>query len=220
MFMSKVLTALVLSLASASTAVAGIYDELTPAQQQAVQKGEQVFLTQEMPNSAWPKAYVFQRVDATPEQAAAVFSDFERGKDFIPNVKKSQISQRLSPSVLNVDYLLNVPMLKDESYTVQNTVSSYAGGAAYQVQWKMVRADSTKDIVGSIRFESLGTGSVMAYVNFVTPGSGMAGMVKKQAMKQVRDTAQAIADQAHKNRVENPALMDQQVQALREMLKK
>ena len=85
----------------------------------------------------------------------------------------------------------------------RNFSGNYDSGASYRVDWTLVRASSTKATVGSIRFEpyenaALGKrGAIMAYYNFVTPGSGLAGMgfIKRRALSQMQETANAIARQ-------------------------
>lgn len=217
-----VLAAFIAGSASMSGAVqaGGIYDELTDAQKDKIQKGEQVFFTENVAGSEWPRAYVYQRIEATPEESAAVFFDFERHKNFIPNLKKSKISKVIDPRTFEVDYTLKVPtfFLPDEDYTVRNQLSSYDDGASYQIAWKLVRADTTKDSVGNVRFEALGTGTIMGYINFVKPGSSLADMVKGKAMKQVQDTAKAMRRQIETERTKERELLEEQLKALRSAL--
>jgi hypothetical protein len=202
----------------AQNVFAGAYDELTPEQKTAVQNGQQVFFTRDAEGSAWPKAYLFQRIDATPEEAAAVFSDYELQKTYIPGLLKSQISKRISKTVTEVDYTLEVPVFADEHYTVRDTLGSYDNGDSFRIDWTLVRASSTKATVGNARFERLGTGTLMAYYNFVTPGAAFAGAVRGKAMKQVQETGKAIVRQIEKERRENQPLLQRQIQALRAAL--
>ncbi len=201
-------------------AFAGVYSDLTPDQQNSVQKGETVFIAKEVDGAPWPKAYIYVRIDSTPEEAAAVFSDYNSQKNYIPNILKSQISKQVSKTAVNVDYTVHIPVLSDESYTVEDTLSAYDGGTSYKVEWKLVRADSTKSSDGYARFETLGTATIMAYYNFVVPGSSMAGLVKKQAMKQVQDVVKAVRTQVEKERTGGRELLDKQIQTMRGILSK
>lgn len=163
---------------------------------------------------------IYQFVEATPEEAAAVFVDYERQSTYIPGVKSSVISQRISSTVMEVDYVLSVPLFTDEDYTVRDSVSTYDGGASYRVNWTKVRARSTKDIVGSARFEPYrnsltGTdGTLITYVNLVTPGQFLAGPLKGRALKQVRKTVIALVKQIETERSSDRALLASQVAAL------
>ena len=135
-----------------ATAHAAIVDDLTPAQRDAVAKGNVVFLTHDASGSAWPKAFIYVRIEATPEEVAAVFTDFESQKNYIPNLMKSKIQKEESPSTYLIDYKLHVPILTDESYTVRDVIKSYDNGASYRVDWNLVRADTTKASEGNARF--------------------------------------------------------------------
>ncbi len=212
---------ILMSLLTAASAFAAgpAYDELTPDQQKAVQNGEQVFLTQDVPGNDWPKAYVYQRMDATPEEAMAVFTDYNLQKSYVPNLIKSQISKQIDKATAQVDYTLYIPWpLPNENYTTQDHVSSYNNGESYRVDWTLVRADTTKSSEGNARFESLGTGTLLAYYSFVVPGSSLAGFVKGKAVDQIKDTVTAVVNQVQNERLNNRDLLDQQIQALRNAL--
>ncbi len=201
-----------------AAATAGIYDGLTPDQKNKIQSGQPVVVMQEAVGSAWPKVWVYQRVSATPEESAAVFADFELASTYVENLKKSKISKRVSKNSFEVDYLLSVPVLSDEAYTVRDVVSSYDNGSSYQVEWNLVRATSTKASTGYAKFEALGTGTLLAYYNFVTPGAFGSGLVKDRAMKQVRDTVAVTVKQIEKEHTSNRELLDRQILVLRGML--
>lgn len=200
--------------------------ELTPEHRQTLEKGGQVFLTWSVPQSSWPRACVFERIAATPEEATAVFIDYERHRAYIPGIKKSKISRVLDPATVEVDYTLALPIVSDEDYTVRDRVSSVASSTTYTVEWTLVRASSTKATDGRVRFEpfrqssSEPAGTLMSYCNLVTPGSRLAklGVIKSRALKQVRETAHAVAMQIQRERTGDRALLDAQVKALRAAL--
>src|SRR5271168_5161580 len=154
------------ALALSTSKPVGIYDRLTDAQRASIENGEQVVVLEDS-GGVWPKIFLYSRVDATPEQATPVFSDYEFQSSHIPNLKKSQISKRIDKATSQVDYTLSVPRpLSDQHYTVEDKISGYDNGAGYRVDWHLVRADSTKATVGFVRFEPLGNHTIMEYYNF------------------------------------------------------
>jgi hypothetical protein len=215
-----------LSLAQAADAPRSAYDELSIEQQAVIDSGGQVFFTKKLDSSPWPAASVYQYVDATPEEAAAVFTDYERHATFVPKLKQSKISRVIDPRTVEVDFKLSVPIVKDERYTTRHVLSTYDGGTSYRVDWTLVRASSTKATVGHVRFEPyhnerLGKhGTLMVYYNFVTPGSGLAGLgfIKGKGMKQMREAAKAIKRQIEAEHASDPALLARQLTALRTAL--
>jgi hypothetical protein len=196
------------------------YDELTPAQQATVQKGQLVFFTVDSPESPWPKAYFYKRIEATPEESVAVFCDFDLQHTYIPSLLKSSISKRVSSRTFDVDYTLDIPVpfFPDENYTIRDTVSNPKLDENYRVDWTLVRADTMKATVGNVRYERLGTATLMAYYNFVTPDGSFASLVKDQALQGMKDTVLAFARQTEFERKNDSALLQRQVEVLRAAL--
>jgi hypothetical protein len=201
------------AVAGIAPAQAGIYQELTPDQQNQLNSGEQVFNTVDVDGAPWPKVYIYQLIKATPEDAMAVFSDYNLQKSYIPNMLKSQITSH-NGATTTVDYTLHVPILSNENYTIRDVISSYDGGQAYRMDWNLVRADTTKSTVGNVRFEKYGSETVMAYYNFVVPGSSFASFVRGKAIQAVKDTCNAIASQVETEATDNQTLLQQQLSVL------
>lgn len=220
MFMTKKLMACLALLAFSGSAYAGVYAGLTPDQKKLVDSGKQVFVTVDA-GEAWPKAYVYQAIEATPEEAMAVFADVEIQKDYVPGLLKSKLVKWVDKRTFQADYTLNVPPpLDDENYTVEDKISTHDGGKSYRMDWRLVKASSVKATNGYMVFEPHGNGTIMAYYNYVVPGSSLAGIgaVKKRAMKQVQETATATSNQIKKERISNQPLLQKQLKALRAIL--
>ena len=196
--------------------------ELTPEQRAAIDAGQDVFITRAVSSSPWPRACVFRYVDATPEEAAAVFTNYEHHLAYIPDLAKARISRVIDPATVEVDYRLRVPIVADEDYTVRDHVSS-VGDTSFTIEWTLVRATSTKATVGNVRFEryrlatSQRGGTLMAYCNFVTPGSRLAGLsfIRSRALSQVRATARAIAGEIVRQRASDPERLAAELRTLR-----
>lgn len=200
-----------LSVAPAS----GILSDLSADQQAEVRSGEQIVLTQEVKGHAWPRVSIYRTVDASPEQVAAVFFDYATATDYVPNVIKSDISKVVSPCVIEVDYSLDVPILPDEHYTARNRLTLLVG-AAYCVDWKLLRALQTKDSVGSLLIEPMDGKSLIRYRILTTPGSSMAGLLRGKAISQMKETVAAIAAQVERRRENDPSGLQKQVESLRQ----
>jgi hypothetical protein len=201
-------------------------DTLTAEQRALIERGRQIFVTEQIPGSPWPRARAYHYIDATPEEAAAVFTDYERQTTYIPGVKKSKIARVIDARTAEVDYTQAIPVLADEHYTVRDSLSADSAAASYRVDWVLVRASSTKGAVGNARFvpyrnERTGRdGTLFIYSNFVTPGSRLAGLgfVKARALRQMRDAVSAVVRQVEVERRTNSALLERQVAALRAAL--
>lgn len=185
--------------------------------------GAQELSREQRPGSPWPAVTIVTYVSATPEEAAAVFIDYARHIEFIPSLKLSRVSLVHSASDVEVDYIVALPIVSDEHYTVRDRLSRDSAG--YRVDWTLVRASSTKAIVGHARFTAAvdpTTGKPATrfeYHNFVTPGPRIAGMgfIRNRALAEMEHTAAALAKRFETER-QNSAAMQARVASLRAAL--
>ena len=180
--------------------------------------GEQVVVIENVEGIAWPRVKVYRYINADPEQVAAIFFDFENAKNFVPNVFKSEISNRVGPCTMEVDYGLDVPIFPDEYYTVRNSLRMLDENS-YCIEWKLLRAVMTKDSVGNFRVEPWEGKSLTCYQNLVTPSSNVAVLLRGRAIEQMKETAKALANEVEKVRSSNPAGLKKQIATLRAALK-
>ena len=195
-----------------------VLSELNATQQGSMKAGEQVIVIENVEGNAWPRVKVYRLINADPEQVAAIFFDFEEAKSFVPNVFKSEISNRVSPCVMEVDYGLDVPIFPDEFYTVRNSLRSIDENS-YRFDWKLLRAVMTKDSVGSFRVEPWEGKSLICYQNMVTPSSNIAVLLRSRAIEQMKETTKALAAHIEKERATNPSGLKKQIATLRAALR-
>lgn len=198
---------------------AGAIDELSQADQNRVKNGEQVFIHDE--TKPWPKCTVYQRVEATPEEAAAVFADYNLHASYFPNLTQSKIVRALNKTTMEIDYTMKLPLgLGSENYTVRDVLSSYDSGNSYKVMWSLVKGDSMSTSDGSARFEKLGNGTLLVYYSFIVPtrwGSSV-GWVVDGAKKAVKDAVTALVKQIEKEKVNEPGHLEIQLKNMRTAL--
>lgn len=205
---------LAVCLAALPAATAGLLDDLTREQRAELEKGGLIVLEQDIPGKPWPRVRIYKKIQATPEQVASVFFDYNQAKTFIPDVLESRISKKISPSVIEVDYEVDVPILADEAYTARNEMKALQDG--YQASWTLLRALQTKAAEGNLLIEPFENGSsVIRYTNLVTPSSGMAKILKLPAMARMQKTVLAIGQKVEQQKAKNPAELAAQVARLR-----
>ena len=196
-----------------------LLEDLDAKQIEEVARGGQVVLLQPVEGNPWPRVRVYQKVDATPEEVAAVFFDYKNAKSYVPNVIKSEISRQVTPCAAEVDYGTDVPILPDEYYTALNTLTAGPDGG-YLVTWSLVRALQTKASEGSLRIERWKEGAVIRYTNLVTPSSVMARLLRSTAIDQMRSTVRAIVTRVGKQKTEKPEALKEEIRDLESALKK
>ena len=208
---------LAVCLAALPAATAGLLNDLTREQRANLEKGDLIVLEQDIPGKPWPRVRIYKKIQATPEQVAAVFFDYNQAKTFIPDVLESRISKKISPGVMEVDYEVDVPILADEAYTARNEMKTLQD--CYQASWTLLRALQTKAAEGNLLVEPFENGSsVIRYTNLVTPSSGMAKILKLPAMARMQKTVLAIGQKVEQQKAKNPAELAAQVARLREAM--
>ncbi len=193
-------------------------EDLDAKQIEEVARGGQVVVLQEVEGNPWPKVRIYQRINAKPDEVAAVFCDYRNAKSYVPKLIKSEVSKQISPCVAEVDYGIDVPILPDEFYTARNTLTSGDDGG-YLVTWSLVRALQTKASEGNLRIERWKDGAIIRYTNLVTPSSGMAGLLKSTAIDQMRNTVKSIVARVEKQKSENPEGLKENLRNLESALK-
>lgn len=219
-------TALAVTLCTGALEAQTTSAELTADQRRLIDAGEQVFVTRDSAKTPWPMAWVYQFIDARPEEAAAVFADAERQVHYVPDLKRSRVLRTIAPGVFEVAQEMRVPIVRDEWWEVRDTVSAGDDGS-YRIAWTLVRARTTKSVTGYAHFEPYHNartgrdGTLLTYHNFVVPGSRIAGigLIERHALKKLRETARALRDEVERERAHEPELLARQVAALHEMLK-
>ncbi|OFZ81507.1 MAG: hypothetical protein A3K03_00540 [Bdellovibrionales bacterium RIFOXYD1_FULL_44_7] len=203
---------------------AAIYDELSPEEQEMADSGEQVVFLETVPGGPWPKINIYQVSLATADEIAAVFFDYENHKAFFPGIIGSHISKRIDSKTADVDYIMTFPkilgfQLKDENYTTRDVLSSPCS-SCYDVEWTKVRADSIKQVEGSMRVEPHRDGAILAYYNYINPPKPeLAKLIVQMFVDRMKETARALDNQVQKEKKENPALLKQQIENLRNALR-
>jgi hypothetical protein len=195
-----------------------VFSELNASQKDVMKGGDQVVVIENIEGNAWPRVKIYRSINADPEQVAAVFFDFEEAKNFVPNLIKSEISNRVSPCVMEVDYGLDVPIFPDEFYTVRNSLRLLDDNS-YRFDWKLLRAVMTKDSVGNFRIQPWEGRSVICYQNMVTPSSNIAVLLRSRAIEQMKETTKALAAHVEKEKATNPAGLKKQIATLRTALR-
>lgn len=199
------------------SAQASLLNDLTRDQRQELENGTLVVREQDIPGKPWPRVRIYKRINAAPEEVAGVFFDYDQAKTYIPDVLESKVSKKISPSVVEVDYAIDVPILADEAYTTRNEMIRI--GNSYRVSWTLLRALQTKSAEGNLLIEPFENGtSVIRYTNLVTPSSGMAKILGQLAMSRMQKTVLALGEKVEQQKSHNAAELAAQVVRLHEAL--
>jgi len=215
------LVATLVALAGATTPMRA--QQLSAEQRAALERGGHVTVTQPRETSPWPAITVYRLVDATPEEAAAVFVDYDAHHLYIPSLIESRTATRVDSATVEVDYVADVPLMRDERYTVRDHVARDSA-SAYLVTWTLLRASTTKASSGFCRFSRYASVSggvrrdatLIEYHNFAIPGARLAGLgfVRSRVIRQSEETVEAMVRRTAEMRRDSAA-MARELAALR-----
>lgn len=205
-------------LASTGILPAGLTDGLNAKNLEALKNGQQVVLTETVEGFPWPRYAIYKLVNSKPEEAIAVFCDYNNAREFIPNVKLSKISKQIGPRTQEVSYSVDVPILPDECYTTRNSLTG--DGSSFRVDWTLLQATSMKSTEGSFSAEPFGDDQcLIRYQNLVDPGSKFAGLLRSFAGKQIEATVTAITTEIETQKTEKPEELKKKVDKVSDALR-
>jgi hypothetical protein len=182
---------------------------------------------QTLPDSPWPRSTVYQFIDATPEQSAAVLADYALAQEYVPKVKSSRVLHTVNGET-DVEYVISIPIYPDERSVSRERVSMV--GAEYHVEWHTVIDSVSKGSVtkGHATFRPMTNtrtgrpGTLMIHDQSVVPASMFARvpMVRSRAIEASRQTAEAVRRQVEHEVTREPAKLEAQVIRMRGMIKR
>ncbi len=175
-----------------TTTAPKIYDRLNAQQRAMIQSGQHIEFLKNT-GDVWPQIVVLQKVNATPEEAIAVFSAFGRHSQYMYRVKQSVAYSTNDPTVTVVDYQLDLPTLIskifDPRYRVQNKLTKGEDGD-FKVTWQMVSSRDIARMEGVAFFEQLpGGGTLVYYSTLMSPRMEGRNFITKKLL-----TSQKVID--------------------------
>lgn len=199
---------------------------LSPAQVEQLERGEAVQVLQTLPESPWPRSTVYQLIQSTPEQAAAVLSDYALQEKYIPKLKTSRVIGMRNGET-DVQYVVSIPIYPDERSVSRQRV--VVNGAEYRVEWHTVVDSTSKGSVtrGSATFRPYtnqrtgSVGTLMIHDQTVVPASMFARvpMVRGKAIEASRDAAASIRKQVEHEVTRDAERLRAQLAAMRALLR-
>lgn len=150
------------------------------------------FTEREMVNKApWPRVTIYMKINATPEEAMALFSDFERQKDYVPNLTKSEVTKQVSPAEVHTEYELKMPWPVSDARYVHGTVIS-KNEKSYSIKWFVVESETTDKIDGMATFTHFEGKTLMIYQSLIYPKSFIAPLFAGTMVEDTEASTQAI----------------------------
>lgn len=181
--------------------VIGQFLLLLPTNSYAVTRSEIEYLKQnpyilnrEMVNKApWPRVTIILSLEASAQEAMALFGDFERQKDYVPDILKSKVIAQPAPHEVHTAYELKMPWPLPNSHYTHGTLLAQ-GDDALKMSWFVIESDSTEKIEGGVTFQEIEGVTYMTYHSLIYPKSVFASLFANTMVDDTKKSVLAIKD--------------------------
>lgn len=192
--------------------------ELTRDEIAALEKGELIQKTKEVPGSAWPEITQYLIIEASPLESMGIFSALDYQQAYVPNVIKSKPVKHISPVEVLTEYEMHVPFpLSNAHYTHGSVVHNYEED--YELTWYKVESSSTEEVTGSAYFSPYKNGTLFRYRSYIRPKSIFGSLVKKLMLKDVKKSIDSIRKHIEKLKRENSPLLSKYSEFIKNAIK-
>lgn len=180
------------------------FSGLTQAELTTLANKELVIHSNEIPGRPWPEITIFAVIDVSPVEAAALFSNYQDQKIYIPDLIKSDFVKKISENETIVDFEMHIPWpLSNCRYSTGN-VFKRLGNNGYEISWYLVRSDSLTDSRGMVQFVQYEKKTLMKYKSLICPDSRFASMFSSKAESGMSKTVRAILTYIEETKRKNP----------------
>jgi len=178
--------------------------ELTQTEMAKLTDKELILHSKEIPGCPWPEMTIFALIDSSPLEAAALFSNYEDHKKYIPDLIKSDPARKLSQHETIVDFEMAIPWpLANSKYSTGNVFNGLANNE-YQISWYLIKSDSLIDSKGLVQFSPYGKKTLLKYKSLIYPHSKLASLFSSKAKSGMTKTVQAIVTYIEETKRKSP----------------
>lgn len=181
--------------------------KLSPKHLEKLSRGEIITLKERVNKSPWPMITHIAVIPSRPIEAIAVFSAYDRQKNYTPNMLISAPIKERSPTDILAYYKMKMPWPLSDSEYIHGAKLSSSAKDHYQLEWYMVKSNVTDKIFGQASFSPYnGDKTLFTYKTAIWPRSSLAGLFKSKMVKDVLKSYKIIIDEIKKNKTD-PALI-------------
>ena len=188
--------------------------DLTETELAKLTNKQLILHSKEVSQCPWPEITVFALVDISPAEAAALFSNYQDQKTYIPNLIKSDPARKLADNETIVDFEMRLPWpLANSKYSTANVFNRLENNE-YEFCWYLVQSDSLVDSKGAVQFIPYGKMTLLRYQSLIHPDSKLATILSSRLKGGVMRTVQAIVTYMEETKKKTPEKIQKYISAL------
>lgn len=168
-------------------------DNISQEEMDRLESGEFITKSKWKEEFTWPEVTVFKILKYSPKQNLDIFTDFEKHKDYIPDMLFSKVIKKINSNQLHVKFEMSMPWpVNKTSHTTNNLILNNKDGS-YTLKWNLVNGKMLSATDGYMKFSPYKDQTLLTYVSQIVPNSALAGMFKNRVEGDVEKTVKAIS---------------------------
>jgi hypothetical protein len=188
--------------------------ELTEAEQAKLTNKELIIYSKNVPRRPWPEITIYTLIDVLPVEAAALFSNYQDQKKYIPDLLKSDPIKKIAENEIIVDFEMHTPWpFRNSKYSTGN-VFKKLGNNEYEISWYLVESDCLIDSKGIVQFIPYENKTLLKYRSLIHPDSKLASICSSNAKSSMSKTVQAIVTYVEETKKKNPEKIQDLINSL------
>lgn len=186
------------------------FPPLSPEELAKLRDNELILTTRPVKDAPWPELTIWKLIHASPEECAAIFSNYPGQVDYSPDMMEAVPLKQVTATDVHVSFKMDMPWPIANTVTVTGNRLSRLEDGSYRVEWYLVKSDSVKESRGTARFfpyNGKTRQTLYRYRSFNFPTSSLAPMIKGRMIKGTKKCALAYVTYVERVKKENPTLM-------------
>jgi hypothetical protein len=193
----NLITLSILFLFSSTTyAQESVISQLSKQELELINKNEFVIKETKIKDRPWPEVTLYSVINASALESIALFSAFDKQKDYIPGLLQSSVVKQVNPVEIHTQYKMNMPWpLSDAVYIHGSVLGRLKKNlSSYYLKWYLVSSNVHRSVKGEAIFESYGKKTIMRYKSLIHPKSVFASLIKSTMMKDLKSSLMATKE--------------------------
>lgn len=174
------------------------FSPITDEEKTKLLKDEMITYVEWKKELIWPVVSIRVPLKGSPEENLKVFMEFDKHKDYVPDVVKSKVTKTIDENHLEVFFEMDMPWPVNKStYTNLYTLTSPQPGSK-KIEWKLIDGNVLKDTYGFLHFIPYEGKTLLEYQTTIVPKSSLAKMFKSRVQSDVELAVQKIVNYLNK----------------------
>jgi hypothetical protein len=158
-----------------------------------------------------PLLRIYKVIDASPEEAAAVYFDVDKHPKYFPDIISVKVDSAVSPSQLFLKFDQHVVLWLHDKSRVENIFG--LKDSVYFLRWRILHSEGAENGEGLISFQDFHGKTLMRYAALVQPRSILMKIpfIRNKAIGRICDILHQTERAIKAEKLHDPDLLQKQI---------